>query len=59
MRDTAAIARSTSSSVVFQLHTPLHRDSADIRRQVEHAAGERDPAIRAHFRRSFALAENA
>lgn len=37
----------------------LHRDSADIRRQVEHAAEEREPAIRAHFRKSFALAENA
>lgn len=36
----------------------LHRDSADIRRQVERAAGERED-VRAHFRKSFARPENA
>jgi len=36
----------------------LHRDSADIRRQVEHAAGERE-SVRAHFKKSFARPENA
>jgi HEAT repeat protein len=37
----------------------LHRDSPDIRRQVENAAAERDAAMRAHFKKSFALPENA
>jgi HEAT repeat protein len=37
----------------------LHRDSAEIRRQVEHAAGQREATVRAHFKKSFALAENA
>ena len=37
----------------------LHRDSADIRRQVEHAAGQREPAVREHYKKSFARAENA
>jgi hypothetical protein len=37
----------------------IHRDSADIRRQVEHAAEEREPAVRAHFKQSFARPENA
>ncbi len=37
----------------------LHRDSADIRRQVEHAAEEREGAVRDQFKKSFARAENA
>ena len=37
----------------------LHRDSADIRRQVEHAASEREGAVRDQFKKSFARAENA
>jgi HEAT repeat protein len=37
----------------------LHRDSADIRRQVEQAAGQREAAVRAQFKKSFARAENA
>ena len=37
----------------------LHRDSADIRRQVQHAAEEREPSVRAHFSESFARPENA
>jgi HEAT repeat protein len=37
----------------------LHRDSADIRRQVEHAAAERETPVREHFKRSFARPENA
>jgi hypothetical protein len=37
----------------------LHRDSADIRRQVEHAAEEREPAVRGFFKKSFPRAENA
>ena len=36
----------------------LHRDSADIRRQVERAAAERE-GVRAHFKKSFARPENA
>lgn len=36
----------------------LNRDSADIRRQVEQAAAERE-TVRAHFRKSFAAPENA
>ena len=37
----------------------LHRDSADIRRQVEEASGEREPAVRGRFQQSFSRAENA
>jgi len=37
----------------------LHRDSADIRRQVEHAARERESAVREQFKKSFAVPENA
>src|SRR5580658_6050048 len=37
----------------------LHRDSEDIRRQVEQAAEEREPAVRAFYQRSFARPENA
>jgi HEAT repeat protein len=37
----------------------LHRDSADIRRQVEQAAGQREAVVRAQFKKSFARAENA
>jgi HEAT repeat protein len=37
----------------------LHRDSDDIRRQVEQAASGREPAVRAHFKKSFARPENA
>jgi len=37
----------------------LHRDSHDIRRQVEEAAAHREPGVRDHFRRAFARAENA
>ncbi|MEI9972427.1 MAG: hypothetical protein WDO73_10465 [Ignavibacteriota bacterium] len=36
----------------------LHRDSAEIRRQVEHAAEERE-SIRTPFRKLFARPENA
>jgi HEAT repeat protein len=36
----------------------LHRDSADIRRQVEHAVEERE-SVRAQFQKLFARAENA
>jgi len=36
----------------------LHRDSAEIRRQAEHAAAGRE-TVRAHFRKSFAGPENA
>ena len=36
----------------------LHRDSDEIRRQVERAAEERE-SVRAHFRKSFARPENA
>ena len=36
----------------------LHRDSADIRRQVERAAAERE-GVCAHFKKSFARPENA
>jgi hypothetical protein len=37
----------------------LHRDSADIRRQVEHASEERENAVRTQFKRLFARPENA
>jgi len=37
----------------------LHRDSVDIRRQVEHAAEDREPAIRSEFKKLFARPENA
>ena len=36
----------------------LHRDSADIRRQVEQAAGQRE-GVRQHFKKSFSVPENA
>jgi hypothetical protein len=36
----------------------LHRDSADIRRQAEHAAAGRE-GVRAHCKKSFARPENA
>jgi HEAT repeat protein len=36
----------------------LHRDSADIRRQVEEAANQREPAVREQFKQSFARPEN-
>jgi HEAT repeat protein len=36
----------------------LHRDSADIRRQAEEAAGHREPAVRDQFKQSFARPEN-
>jgi hypothetical protein len=37
----------------------LHRDSPDIRRQVEKAANEREAAVKAQFKQSFARLENA
>lgn len=37
----------------------LHRDSADIRRQTEQAASQREPAVRGQFKQSFARPENA
>ena len=37
----------------------LHRDSADIRRQVQHAAEERESPVRAQFQKLFARPENA
>jgi len=37
----------------------LHRDSVDIRRQVEHAAAAREAAVRAQFHRFFPRPENA
>ena len=37
----------------------LHRDSADIRRQAEEAARQREPEVRRQFQQSFARAENA
>jgi hypothetical protein len=37
----------------------LHRESVDIRRQVEEAAARREPDIQGHLRRSFARAEQA
>jgi len=37
----------------------LHRDSADIRRQAEEAAAQREPAVRDQFKQSFARPENA
>jgi hypothetical protein len=37
----------------------LHRDSPEIRRQVEEAARDRESDIREQFNQSFARAENA
>jgi HEAT repeat protein len=37
----------------------LHRDSADIRRQVEEAAKQREPAVYGQFKQLFARSENA
>jgi hypothetical protein len=37
----------------------LHRDSADIRRQAEEAAAQREPAVRDQFKQSFVRPENA
>jgi HEAT repeat protein len=37
----------------------LHRDSADIRRQVEHASEERETEVRTQFKKLFARPENA
>ena len=37
----------------------LHRDSPEIRRQVEEAARLREPEVRQQLRQSFARAENA
>lgn len=37
----------------------LHRDSPDIRRQVEKAANEREAAVKTQFKQSFARLENA
>jgi HEAT repeat protein len=37
----------------------LHRDSADIRRQVADAARDRGASVRGQFKKSFARAENA
>jgi len=37
----------------------LHRDSADIRRQVKEAAEHREPGVHKQFAQSFARAENA